>query len=669
MVSFIATKADALSTRMLWWLPRLAFVSFIAVVVALLLYAERSNKQEQRETLLSDMLWLEQNLHFQLSHNEDLLARLEPVRWSNPGQFEIHAQALLNNNSGLAHVLWLNTKHQLAGSAPLPLASFVKTRTTEQLPSAATAHLAESLGRPVYSAPYLDQSGEHVFEVHVPLFRNGEYFGTALGIYSLRALLDDAVPWWLTERYRISIADSTGAILVQRSKLPHVVSGAEYQIPFEPPGQGLVLRADPFAVPTSLASRVLTAALVFLALAVLGSFWALRRHVHGRLLAESALRSEVTFRKAMEDSLHTGLRARDLNGCITYVNPAFCHMVGWSVDELVGQAPPMPYWVPELMAETEAIHRRVLDGDPPNEGYEIRFRRRSGELFDVLIHEAPLRNQHGQQTGWMGSVVDITERKRAADSARQQEARLQATSRLVTMGEMASSLAHELNQPLAAISSYITGCRNLIATGSDALTDIDGALAKGQDQAQRAGRIIRRIYEFVRRNEPKSEPCDIEALVADQISLLEADAKRQGVRITVPPASTPLEANGLPGIPIPLLMADRVLLGQAVLNLVKNGIEAMRQTPPAERELLVQLSADANLVHLVVADRGCGISDEAASHLFEPFYTTKAEGLGVGLNICRSVIEAHRGRLWHQPNPKGGSEFHVRLPIPTGDFA
>ena len=645
------------AARWLWWLPRLAFVAFIGVVITLLWYSDRSADQEQRATLLSDILWLEQNLHFVLSHNEDLLSRLEPGLWRERGTFEVHAQSLLNNKSGLQHVLWLNAAGRLAKSAPLPSENFLKSRATRDLPSSATARLAESVGRAVYGAPYADLSGAQVFEVHVPLFRHGEYLGTAVGVYAFRALLDDSVPWWLTERYRISIADSDGNFLAQRSKLSHIVPGGDYQIPFDPPGHGLVLRADPFEMPTPLASRVVASALVLLAILVLASFWALRRHVQRRLDAESALHGEVVFRKAMEDSLHTGLRARDLTGRITYVNPAFCRMVGWSADELIGQGPPMPYWATEYMKETEAIHKRVLDGDPPNEGYEIKFRRRDGELFDALIHEAPLLDASGHHTGWMGSVVDITERKRSAEVARQHDERLQASARLITMGEMASSLAHELNQPLAAIGSYITGCRNLIASGANATMDIDGALAKCQDQAQRAGRIIRRIYEFVRRHEPKSEPCEIEPLINDLVALIEADARRQGVRIAVPPA------------PTFTLRADRVLLGQALLNLMKNGIDAMKQTPRDQRQLNIGCEREGQQLHISVADTGSGISPETAAHLYEPFFTTKTEGLGVGLNICHSVIEAHQGRIWHEANPLGGSVFHILLPLPEENAA
>ena len=254
----------------------------------------------------------------------------------------------------------------------------------------------------------------------------------------------------------------------------------------------------------------------------------------------------------------------------------------------------------------------------------------------------------------MGSLIDVTERKHADELARQQQERLQATARLVAMGEMASSLAHELNQPLAAIASYNAGCLNMLESGAVDSTELKLVLAKSADQAQRAGRIIRRIYEFVRRAEPKSEVCDVAEIVDEVLGLVEADARRQNVRIQRDPLG-----------PLPLIQGDRVLIAQALLNLVRNAIESMRGCPTEQRLLSVAAVADADRIEICVADTGCGVSPEGTTRLFEPFYTTKAEGMGMGLNICRSVIEAHHGRLWHEPNPAGGSIFHAQFPLPT----
>jgi two-component system sensor histidine kinase DctS len=589
-------------THGIWWLPRLAFLLFVATVVALLWYLEKTDREAQRATLISDMLWLEQNLHFTLNHNEELLGRFDPGLIDRPGIFDAHVRTLINDNAGIFQVVWLDTDGTARHAQP-PLGEIARGML-----SSTSTRLANSLGRAVYSPAYRTDPDHWQFEVHVPVFRDGRHAGTAVGIYSIRRLLEDSTPWWLAERYRVGILDQDSQPLGLRSKVGEVVAGDEYQIPFEPPGHGLVLQATPYQTPRPLAGRVISAALVLLAGLVLFSLWALRRDVQRRLAAESALQTEVAFRKAMEDSVQTGLRARNLDGMITYANPAFCRMVGWPAEELIGRQPPMPYWAEEYLDETRAMHAKVLAGEAPSDGFEIKFKRRNGEIFDALIHEAPLIDALGRHAGWMGSVVDITERKHADELARHQEERLQASARLITMGEMASSLAHELNQPLSAIAGYATGCRNLIAAGSTDCHEIDRALAKCQEQAQRAGRIIRRIYEFMRRHEPKSEACDLDMLLADLIVLIEVDARRQKVRIIRDIAPH-----------LPILRGDRILLGQAMLNLMKNGIESMRQTDEHVRVLTVGARLEGEQVLIWVADRGCGISAEDAAQLFEPF--------------------------------------------------
>lgn len=634
------------SGQLWWWLPRVSILLFVAGIFALFWYLERSDREEKRTALISDMLWLEQNLRFVLHHNEDLLGRFDPQRIGQRETFQAHAAPIIASNSGVIQVRWLAPSgEQLDAYPPVsddPLASSSAANMAAQ-------RLAVSVAHAVYGPPYPVGNGWQ-FEVYVPIFHAGELAGIVVGVYSIRRLLADGVPWWIAERYQIAIADPSGQSLGQRSNITEIETDNAYQMPFDPPGHGLILHATSYRSATPMTGRVIMAGLAFLAALVLFSLWTLRRHVQGRLAAESALQNEVAFRKAMEDSVQTGLRARNLDGMITYVNPAFCRMVGWSPEELIGRLPPMPYWAEEYLDETRAMHAKVLAGQAPSNGFEIKLKRRNGEIFDALIIEAPLIDSQGRHTGWMGSVVDITERKRIAELARQQEERLQASARLITMGEMASSLAHELNQPLAAISSYATGCRNLIAAGAPQ-SEIDAAIAKCQEQAQRAGRIIRRIYEFVRRQEPKSEPCEIGLLLADLITLLDSDARRQRVRI---------QRDIAPNLP--LLQADRILLGQALLNLMKNGIEAMGQTNEAARVLTVRAAQLADQLLISVIDRGCGIGPDTASQLFEPFYTTKQEGLGVGLKICRSVVEAHHGRLWFEANPEGGTIFHIALP-------
>jgi two-component system sensor histidine kinase DctS len=255
----------------------------------------------------------------------------------------------------------------------------------------------------------------------------------------------------------------------------------------------------------------------------------------------------------------------------------------------------------------------------------------------------------------MASVLDVTERRRAEELARLQQEQLQFTSRLVTMGEMASTLAHELNQPLAAIASYNTGCLNLLASKAVDCGDIREALEKLGVQAQRAGRIIRRVHDFVRKSEPKRAPCALREIVDDCTGFVEAEMRKRHVRIesTLPPLSP--------------VLADRLMLEQVLLNLIRNGMEAMSATPENERVLHISAVASGSEVVVSVADNGCGIAPGVREKLFTAFFSTKQEGMGVGLSICRSIIEFHRGRLWVEENPQSptghGTIFKFTLPL------
>jgi two-component system sensor histidine kinase DctS len=252
----------------------------------------------------------------------------------------------------------------------------------------------------------------------------------------------------------------------------------------------------------------------------------------------------------------------------------------------------------------------------------------------------------------MGSVLDITERKRARELARQQEEKLAATARLVTVGEMASTIAHELNQPLSAIASYTTGCLNLLDGGAPLRGDLEEALRRTALQAQRAGRIIRRVHDFVRKSEPSRSAVRMNAIVEEAVGFAEGEARKRRVRIQARLTDDDRE-----------FQADRLLLQQVVLNLLRNAMDAMAATPPQDREILVATEAGATSVTVSIADRGCGIPPEVQEQLFQPFFTTKPEGMGMGLNICRSIMEFHRGRVWAEPNPRGGTVFSFSLPV------
>lgn len=641
-----------------WYLTtlKLAVGLLLALLIVLFWLLRQNAANEQRTTLIADVLWLEQSVNFRLEGNAEQFQQLAldlvlAPETNQSALFRLRSQHLLKNNPELQQVLWLDASAQILAALPtqnLPRLGLGEPGNEVQVQ---TIERASKLGKPVYTEVYRISNSPQ-FEVFFPVFQNNQYQGSLVGVYSLNTLLKHLVPWWFTEKYQVRILDADGTTLASKSKVSDAATTLSYTLPFDPPGYGLAFQVTAYRSDSSIAQTLITTLIIALAAAVLVSLWVMRGHIQRRLAAEQALRSEYAFRKAMEDSLTVGMRARDLEGVVTYTNPAFCQMVGFSAEELIDAKPPMPYWAPEDMERIQSIHNSIIDGKAPHEGFEVRLMRKDGSRFDALIYEAPLIDADGRQTGWMASIIDVTVRKHAEELARQQQEKLQFTSRLITMGEMASTLAHELNQPLAAITSYNTGCLNKLESGNFSPDELKHALGKIAVQAQRAGQIIRRVHDFVRKSEPKLAPCDLAEVIDDSVGFIDAAAKLLNIRIE-------REIQGMR----PELMADPVMIEQVLLNLMRNGIEAMSETPLENRRLTVKLYQQDDHMQIRVIDRGSGIPLELREKLFTPFYSTKTEGMGIGLNICRSIIEFHRGRLWVEDNPEGGTIFVISLPI------
>ena len=631
-----------------WYATRAAAGLFVLALLGLLWVLHRQELDEKRGAVARDILWIEQNVRFALDRDAEQLVALAADAGADREQFEVRAGYLLQNGPGLLRVAIVDAGGAVVVSAPAPLDGGAPVVDAA---SGAARELALRTGATAYG-PVTRTAQGHVFLAFVPYSRDGRIAGTVVGVYGLQSMLAAIVPWWLAEKHLVTVRDADGTVLAAKSNVAATQPELSHRIPLDPPGHGLVLHVESYAGDTNLPRNLLTAAIVTLALAVLWSSWALRRHVRRRLATEEALRAEHAFRKAMEDSLHTGMRAVDLEGRIVYVNPAYCNMVGLPPERLIGSRPPQPYWPPEERAHIEEVLRAARAPGAPRAGIEMRLLRPGGERFDVLVYEAPLIDAEGRQTGWMGSVLDITERKRARELVRQQQDKLAATARLVTVGEMASTMAHELNQPLSAIASYTTGCLNLLGSGAAADGELTEALEKTAQQAQRAGRIIRRVHDFVRKREPTRAPLRVNAVVEEAVGFADAEARRRRVRIEL-----------ALGAEDPELQGDPVLLQQVVLNLLRNAMDAMAATPPDGREIRVATGAGPDGVTVSIADRGVGIPPEVREHLFQPFFTTKREGMGMGLNICRSILELHRGRVWADPNPGGGTVFSFSIPV------
>ena len=253
------------------------------------------------------------------------------------------------------------------------------------------------------------------------------------------------------------------------------------------------------------------------------------------------------------------------------------------------------------------------------------------------------------------TAVDISERIKALDSHKHRQEKLLFTSRMMSVGEMAATLAHELNQPLASIVNYLNGSLRLVGQAGGP-AQVERALAAARTQAEHASAVISRVREFVRAREPKRDAQDVAAIADTVLELLRLEAERQQLRIDLALAGA-----------LPAVYADRVMVEQVLLNLVKNAIEAMREVPAAQRELRIE--GRVNLedeIEVRVLDRGGGLSAAQSEQLFSPFFTTKSDGLGIGLAICRSIIEYHEGRLFFEPRPGGGSMFCFTLPRAQG---
>ena len=515
-----------------------------------------------------------------------------------------------------------------------------------------------------------------MMELCVPLSASGRTLGYLVATYALQDILANLVGHNLTRSQEASFteADGTRLAVLGAARRGSRMFSAQHLLDL--PGSTLVLRMDSWHSAPSLFPNVLTALVTAMSIALVTVMVVLVRDNRRRLRAERDLADALAFRKAMEDSLVTGLRARDLEGRITYVNPAFCEMVGFSPQELLGLSMSAPYWPPERVEEYRQRQAVRFAGTmPPREGFESEFMRKDGTRFPVLIIEAPLINAQGQHTGWMSAFLDISERRRVEELSRASQERLQATARLATVGEMASLLSHELNQPLAAISSYANGSINLLehaapasagagASAStpehDALEDVRMAMRQIARQAERAGRVIKSVHDFVRRRDQAREAVHAQQLLDAILPLVSLQARKLGVRV-----NTSIEPGLAPAL------CDRTMVEQVLLNLARNAMQAMDDPGVRNRVLDIRVRRAASNPHngwieFAVTDVGTGIPPEVAEKLFTPFFTTRPEGMGLGLSMCRTVIEQHGGFLRFAPNEPHGTVFTFTLPVNNG---
>ncbi len=622
--------------------PLVAIVALVVLVAALVWAVGRSDSERARAKLATDALWVEQTLRFQMAVDEDMLVRLALDAASGTGFETLKARGRLHiaSNPETLALHWYDSAGQLVAAVPEGAAPQAAALAATLL------HSPASSVRPVYGAV---QNGIAPMGLRLATAQGG----VVVASISLPLMLDRHIPWWIAETYGVRIADTSAQTLAERARRPVAIGAPSHAISFDPPLAGTVLHITAYDRPSAIGNTALMGAIIALALFAILALLVVQRNAQHRRHAEDRLRAEMAFRRSMEESLTVGLRAKDHAGRILYVNAAFCNLVGLPAAALIGQEPPMPYWSADGLDDTLARQRLLAEGPAVPKAFESRFRRADGAEIDVQVFEAPLIDAAGRHHGWMGSIIDITDAKRAAKLARAQDDSLARTARLVTLGEMASTLAHELNQPLGAIASYAAGALNLLQAGNPDPDLLKSGLDKMATQARRAGLIIRRIQDFVKKREPSVARIDLGETATEAVGLMAADAREMGLRLEFTAPATPL----------PPVMADRILIEQVLVNLIRNGMEAMAEGPRRGDALTLRLDRVADGLRLDVMDQGPGIPPELAAHLFDPFTSTKAQGMGMGLNICRTILELHKGRLSHADNPGGGTVFSVLLPL------
>ena len=766
-------------------------VLFLAAVVAAFAYLRIEEVDREQEAVRRDVEYAQQRLRLRLLERQEQLMRIArdvANKEVDVAEFVVQAESLVNQYPELMAVSWVDNRRRIqavyASASASPNQSRGAGETIRPGENEGTFELARDLRQPVYSRPMLTREiggfNAPTLQLQVPLDDQGKFGGVVIGEYSVDGLLRFGVPTEVAAKYAVSLIDDknrtlAGSVVPSQNResrvLPWSQAPATYEIPVSLVGNALLIRAEGYRSSLGAVGSGffwLVSALSALTVWMLLGNW---RHTRKRVQAQQALITETNFRRAMENSMLTGMRALDLQGRITYVNPAFCQMTGLAESDLVGRVAPFSYWP---AAEIDAWRARLddeLNGRAPPGGFEVRVQRKNGEVFDARMYVSPLIDPRGQQSGWMTSMTDITEQKRVREElsasyerfttvlegldaavsvaplgseellfanklyrawfgaevsghidliahaglpptprlgdsldpvdglvglptdsltaaqaenaeiyvpeltkwlevrsryltwvdgrlaqmviatditprrlaeaqAAQQTERAQTASRLITMGEMASSVAHELNQPLTAINNYCNGMVSRIKGNQISSEDLLVALDKTARQAQRAGQIIQRIRSFVKRSEPNRTHADVASMVNNAMELAEIELRRHNVRLSHYIAAR-----------LPKIMVDPILIEQVLINLMKNGAESIAHAhlPAARRNVELRVVPkrieEQNVVEFSVLDSGRGLSPEVTARLYEAFYSTKAEGMGIGLKLCRSIVESHQGRM------------------------
>ena len=461
--SAIPSPARAPRRRGLWAVPLGLSLLFVLGVV---IWAQRNayeEREELRRSLISDALSVEAQLRTRLDLEQALLRTLAAQLATAP-RSTASLQASPYVSAGFRRLwiglTWLDARNRIVAhldNPDMPRDPHLGSEEDAAQPGL-SAHLV---------APVSTRTDATDGEVAHPHDVNSEKL---VARYLPAGLLKRGTPWWITHKYNVRLVDVSEHVLATLeqpdTRWPRRDRAAQqdftYRVLVGPGLPGTYLELALREPPSSWASNLPLVLVGGFLVLIVWATWLLRQQVRQVLQAESAWRTEAAWRSAMEDSALVGLRARDAQGRLIYVNRTFCEMVGRSADELVGRSPPMPYWPSDALDEAEQRSQRNLAGLAPREGYEAHWVHADGRRVDVMVFESPLVDASGRHIGWMGSMIDITQRKQLEERERHQAEAMAHQARLTTLGEVASALAHQLNQPLTVIASYNSGVLRML---------------------------------------------------------------------------------------------------------------------------------------------------------------------------------------------------------------
>ncbi|MCF8506739.1 MAG: PAS domain S-box protein [Caulobacter sp.] len=367
------------------------------------------------------------------------------------------------------------------------------------------------------------------------------------------------------------------------------------------------------------------------------------------LQALTTLREREAHLQSILDTVPDAMVVIDIHGIIQSFSAAAERLFGWTPAEAVGRNVSMLMPQPYHDAHDGYLARYLATGERRiiGLGRVVVGERRDGSTFPMELSVGEMKS--ADRRYFTGFVRDLTERQETERRLQDLQSELVHVSRLTAMGEMASALAHELNQPLSAAANYLKGCRRLLESDTPDLPRLRDALEKAADQTLRAGQIIRRLRDFVARGESEPRIENLPKIIEEAGVLALIGAAERGVRVR-----NKIDSR------IDLVLADKVQIQQVLVNLMRNAIEAMQVSD--RRELTVSAAPTRDsMVEMAISDTGPGISPDVVGRLFEPFFTTKPQGMGVGLSISRTIVEAHGGRIWVESNDRGGATFRFTL--------